>query len=321
MMQRISLAAAASTMLLAAVLLGHAARTAEPLAPPALLRDQLWTSGPDLALTLTQAPPECRALPKDDAERLSLAIGRVLFRSPGILAGPAARLGLSCNACHPNGHTNAAFDLPELTDRPGAADVTAEWASAVRGDGIMNPRPIPDLTDVGTRKTLGHQKERSLARFVDKVVVEEFQGHTLPAPAMTGLLSYLRALKTQACPAGVNSAALTLDGAAQEVRDALAAAVKSDAPTAMLLLLGAQEAMGRIDERLPPSRFGEERRAIAQLAHEVGVWRARAQPQAQFAAAARGWMARFDGLMTALAAKESDTYFNATALRAALASP
>ena len=99
-------------------------------AAPHVLRAQGWTGdSAALAHDLTHAPRECVISLSPQAEA-----GRALFRSPGLLGGPAARIGLSCNACHSNGRVNATFLLPELTNRAGAADVTSEWASKVRGD-------------------------------------------------------------------------------------------------------------------------------------------------------------------------------------------
>src|SRR5262249_10135020 len=119
------------------------AATAPAAAP--VLNEQVWTqAGPGLAHALTHAPPECL----NAAGRSDVELGRALFRSPILLGGPVARIGLSCASCHQNGRANARFFLDELTDRPGHADVTSEWASAVRGDRVMNPRPIPDLVDV-----------------------------------------------------------------------------------------------------------------------------------------------------------------------------
>ena len=116
-------------------------------APPVLLREQAWTaSSSDLAHHLTHRPRECAQSRTSETE-----IGRALFRAPVLFGGPTARLGLSCQSCHSSGRVNAQFFLPELTDRAGAADVTSEWASHVRGDGIVNPVDIPDLAGVAER--------------------------------------------------------------------------------------------------------------------------------------------------------------------------
>ncbi len=273
-----------------------------------LLDDEAWTApSADLAHRLSHRPAECIG----PTQSLEVETGRALFRSPGLIGGPAARLGLSCNACHLNGHANPAFFLPELTDKPGMADVTAEWASAVRGDGIMNPVPIPDLTGAGAKHSFGHKKEPSLARFVSNVIQEEFQGTPPPAQAFGGLIAYIEALDPKQCPAEAEEA-LTLKGAADEVRRPLAAAAKSDAATAKLLLLSAQEAIGRLAERLPAPGLASARAALEELSRELGALRQQGRlPET-------GWSARFDGLIAMLRARESETYFNEATLRRTL---
>ena len=281
-------------------------------AHPVLLDDQAWTE-PSAAFAhdLTHAPPECLSRPGDAALAAQIEIGRALFRSPTLLGGPASRLGLSCNACHLNGHSNAHFFLPELTDRPGAADVTAEWASAIRGDGIMNPVPIPDLTGLSAKAGFGHKHEPSLARFITSVIEEEFQGEAPPPQAFGGILAYLRALDPRVCPKAAEEA-LTVRSAAEEVRRPLAAAPGADAATARLLLLAAQEALGRLAERLPPGEFGAGRKTLEELARELGAMRdATRLPEA-------GWTARFDAVITEIAEREDKTYFREAVLRRAL---
>lgn len=281
-------------------------------ATPHLLRAQAW-SADDAALahTLTHAPAECAGPLSAEAEA-----GRALFRSPGLLGGPAARLGLSCNACHSNGRVNAGFFLPELTNRAGAADVTSEWASKVRGDGVMNPRDIPDLAGVAQRTTHGRLADPSLSHFVHGVIEEEFQGQA-PAPqAFDDLMAYLRALDANACSHG--EIAVTLSDAAEDVRRALSAAERADAPSASALVLAAQDAIGRVAERLPPARFSRQRTALEVLSRELGAMRASGDLQAGLATGAAGWDARFDAVIAQIARQERATYFNETTLRAAL---
>lgn len=280
-------------------------------ATPTLLRAQSWTEGtPALAHALTHAPRECvgRLTPQAEA-------GRALFRSPGLLGGPAARLGLSCNACHANGRVNASFFLPELTDRAGAADVTSEWASKVRGDGVMNPRPIPDIAGVASRPTHGQLADPSLEHFVHSVIEEEFQGLP-PAPqAFDDVIAYLRALDAHNCRGEVN---LRLRDAVSDVRRAVAAAEIADAPTASALLLAAQDAMGRVVERLPQTGFPQERVALEGLARELGAMRYAEDVPAALQTDAAGWNARFDAALAQITPRERQTYFNEATLRVAL---
>ncbi len=293
---------------LAALLLAATA----PSAAPQLLRAQAWSeAGAGLAHVLTHAPSECVGHLSDEAEA-----GRALFRSPGLLGGPAARLGLSCNACHSNGRVNRAFLLPELTNRPGAADVTSEWASKVRGDGVMNPRPIPDLVGVAMRATHGQHADPSLEHFVHAVIEEEFQGQVLSAQSFDDLIAYLRALDARHCS---GEARIALRDGAGDVRRAVAAAGRaSDAPTASALVLSAQDAVGRVVERLPEMRFPQERAALETLARELGAMRYSTDVRAALETGAAGWNARFDAIVAEIAPRERETYFNERVLGAAL---
>ena len=281
---------------------------------PNLLRAQAWTQRTAaLAHELTHAPYECVA------SRLSreAEAGRALFRSPGLLGGPAARLGLSCNACHSNGRANAAFFLPELTNRVGAADVTSEWASKVRGDGIMNPRPIPDLAGVGERATHGRLNDPSLEHFVQSVITEEFQGQPPSPAAFSDLIAYLRALNARACQPGETP--ITLSETINDVRRAFDGAQHEDGATASALLLATQDAMGRLVERLPEPAFTRQRAALEALSRELGAMRYGRDIAAALQTGGLGWAARFDAVTAELARREQETYFDESALRGALA--
>ena len=295
------------SLLFAAVLLLIAADAPTTI----LLREQAWTApGARLAHDMTHAPSACLAVRTPQTE-----VGRALFRAPALLGGPAARAGLSCHACHSNGRVNERFLLPELTDRPGTSDVTSEWSSRVRGDGVFNPIPIPDLAGVGERPYLGRARDPSLENFVRGVIVEEFQGAEPPDQALASLLEYLRALE----PCAPRVTRVTLAGAADDVRRAVAAAeAASDAPTAWLVLLAAQDGMGRIVERLPVRRFARERQTFETLSREVGVWRDADDVHVALATAAPGWGARFDAAVARVARRERQTYFNEATLRRAL---
>jgi hypothetical protein len=110
-----------------------------------------------------------------------------------------------------------------------------------------------------------------------------------------------------------------LASAADDVRRALAAAQSADAQTAPDLLLAAQDAMGRIVERLPAARFARDRRRLETLARELGAMRD--DPASALAAGAPGWRARFDAEIARLSRREARTYFNQATLAAALGSP
>jgi hypothetical protein len=192
--------------------------------------------------------------------------------------------------------------------------VTSEWSSRVRGDGVMNPVDIPDLAGVAQRPALGHARDPSLEHFVRGVIVDEFQGVEPPAQAFDGVIAYLRA--QDACAAG--TAAVTLASAADDVRRALAAAENADAATARLVLLAAQDAMGRVAERLPVRRFGRERRDLERLSRELGALRGASDVHVALTTALPGWRPRFDAVAARIARRERQTYFNEATLRAAL---
>jgi hypothetical protein len=265
-----------AVVLASVVLLAAAAPSA-----PILLREQAWTpAGETLAYDMTHAPAEC-AIERTQATE----IGRALFRSP------------------------------ELTHRVGAADVTSEWSSKTRGDGVANPVDIPDLGGVSEREVLGHVRNPSLESFVHGVIVEEFQGHGPPAQAFDGMMQYLRGL--QVCDTAM--APVTLADAAEDVRRAVSVAESADAETARLVLLAAQDAMGRIVERLPARQFSRQRSELESLSRQLGAVRSSEDVQVAMQAALPGWRARFDALITRLARHEPQTYFNEGRLRRALA--
>lgn len=278
---------------------------------PFLLREQAWTApGENMAHAMTHHQSECLA-----ERNASIETGRALFRSPVLLGGPAARAGISCNACHSNGGMNTSFLLPELTDRPGHADVTSEWASRTLGDGLANPIAIPDLAGASGKSAFGRNNTPTLAEFTRNVIEQEFQGEPPPPQAFEGLLAYMRALRLRSCPADYTST-VTLATASDDVRRALAAAREADAPTRSLLLLAAQDAMGRIVERLPERRFARDRRVLETLSRDLGASRTAADPMATLETIS--WSPRFDAAIARIAPREEQTYFNEATLAAAL---
>lgn len=285
---------------------------AGPSAAPLLLREQGWTqSSPRLAYDLTHAPGECLAERNPEIE-----IGRALFRAPALIGGPAARAGLSCNACHSNGGMNTRFLFPELTDRPGHADVTSEWASHVRGDGRMNAIPIPDLAGASGKSGFGQGQVPTLSTFTRSVITEEFQGAPPPDAAFEGVLAYMRALRLRACPS--SDVPITLATAADDVRRAVAAARSTDGATSRLVLLAAQDAMGRIVERLPEPAFTRDRVALELLARDLAAVRDVGDTPAALEELAPAWSARFDAAIARIARHERRTYFNEATLQRAL---
>lgn len=147
---------------------------------------------------LTATPPACERPASSQAERIQRILGRIAFESPALLGGAAARMGLSCSACHVNGRGNPEFFVESVSDKPGTADVTSSTFSKVRGDGTFNPVPIPDLAAKDGKQI----KDRKSSEFRTKVhglVVEEFDGQEPPPEVFEALLAYLDGLDLAAC--------------------------------------------------------------------------------------------------------------------------
>ena len=107
----------------------------------------LWVArGADPARALGSVPTECLKLPADPALAAKVEVGRAAFRTPVLLGGQAARAGINCETCHRDGRTNPDFLFPGVSGAPGTADVTNSLFSTHRGNGIDDPKPIPDLS-------------------------------------------------------------------------------------------------------------------------------------------------------------------------------
>ncbi len=217
------------------------------------LRDARWLTSPDLAAELTHQPQECRSLSHDAALRRSEEIGRIAFRAPLLLGGQAARVGLSCATCHRNGRTNARFHFPGLSGDAGTADVTASLMSSHRGDGIFNPKPIPDLAgDPAKLKVSRDPRKDDLRNFIHGLITLEFDGHEPPPAVLSGLAAYVRSMAPSACT-GPATNAVTLQPMLEDVSEAVALAQESyasgDQATGRLLIGAARSMLGMIDER------------------------------------------------------------------------
>jgi len=222
-------------------------------APQLPIREARWLKSPNLVADLTTLPRECLASPKDKTLRQSVAVGRELFRSPLMLGGQAARAGLSCSSCHRNGRTNPHFHFPGISGEPGTADVTASIMSSHRGDGIFNPKPIPDLGGDPKKLKISRDPAKSdLRTFIHGLITQEFDGPEPSATALSSITDYVRALKMSACPKGTN-VPISLDAKLAEIDSAVELAREAyrsgDAGTGRDLLSAARSTLGAIDER------------------------------------------------------------------------
>jgi hypothetical protein len=229
------------------------------------VRDARWLQASDLATDLTHQPPECLSLPAGSAERRSARIGRIAFRAPLLLGGQAARVGLSCSTCHKNGRSNADFHFPGLSGDPGTADVTNSLMSSHRGDGIFNPKPIPDLAgDPAKLKISRDPHKTDLRTFIHGLITQEFDGPEPPPAVLDGLVAYVRSLSPGACR-GAQDGEIRMRSMLEDVETAVSLAQQSyaagDKPTARLLIGAARSTLGRIDERFEVPG-GESSRAV-----------------------------------------------------------
>jgi hypothetical protein len=170
-------------------------------APPSIVELKWLHPDADPVQELTTEPAECFASVSDPEEARLARLGRIAFRSPALLGGVAARIGLSCDSCHRNGHDNRAFFMAGVSGASGTADVTGAVFSRVRNDGKRNPVPIPTLVDRGRAPPFGTVlPAQALRSFLHSAVVDEFGGAPPPQPVVEGLVVYLQRLRSSACP-------------------------------------------------------------------------------------------------------------------------
>ncbi|MEO6217699.1 MAG: hypothetical protein ABIO86_16845 [Sphingomonas sp.] len=234
---------------------------AAPADPP--LRAERWLTPAARLTALTREPAECLARPGSASAARSIAIGRAAFRAPLLLGGQAARAGLSCSSCHRNGRGNPDFLFPGISGAPGTADVTASLLSSHRGDGMFNPRPIPDLAGpAAARKVSRDRDDPELAAFITGLITQEFDGPEPPPRVLAGVVDYVRALSPDGC-GGDATVPIALKTYLGDIRRALDAAEIAwrvrDAAATRLLIGSARSSLGAIDERYAASGLAQSR--------------------------------------------------------------
>ena len=221
-------------------------------APP--LAEMRWLApGTDVVAALGWQPAECLFVESgaaSGADVLSVEIGRAAFRSPLTLGGQAARAGLSCESCHRNGRTNPDFHFPGVSGAPGTADVTSSLLSSHRGNGVADPKPIPDLGAPREQLKVIPYPDK-LPAFIHGLVVEEFDGPEPTPGVLAGLAAYVRAIRPDVCdarPAPVTAPGYLLD-AIRAVDAGAIILADGDRETALVMFAAARTRLGRIDER------------------------------------------------------------------------
>ena len=232
-------------------------------APP--ISEALWIAPARRVIALTREPRECLRVPVNREDAKLAFIGRAAFRAPLLLGGQAARAGLSCASCHRNGHGNPDFRFPGLSGADGTADVTSSLMSSSRGNGIFDPKPIPDLAR-DPPKISRDPKKPDLRNFIHGLVTEEFDGVEPPTRVLDGLTLYVRSLGGASCSATAVQA-ITLASLFNDARAAVGSAQDAwkvgDAETARLLVGAARSTLRRIDERFAGPIFATSRARIA----------------------------------------------------------
>jgi len=294
------------------------AAAAPPAAPP--LRAMRWLApGADPAAALTRRPTECLGKAPDPDSAYLVELGRAAFRTPLLLGGQAARAGIDCEICHRGARTNPDFDFPGVSGAPGTADVTTSVLSSHRGDGIDNPKPIPDLA--GPKAALKINQDPSsgaLEGFIHGVVTQEFDGDAPPPAVLKGLAAYVRSLSPAACPTAA-SEPITAAGALADVRRTLQAALAAvdhgDRASAALMVASARSQLGDIDERYAGPALVTERTTIERAAADLGA----AQSDARRGAPAAGtdvtvWLSMESAWSRPVIAAASDSLYDSRRL-------
>ena len=249
------------------VLAGLAAAGAAAARSGPAIRAMQWVApGADPARALGSSPTECLKPPLDPTMAHRVEVGRAAFRTPMVLGGQAGRAGISCETCHRAGRDNPDFLFPGVSGAPGTADVTSSLFSTHRGNGIDDPKPIPDLAGPKSAlKVSQASADRKLEPFIHGLITEEFDGPE-PSPAvLDGLAAYVRALDPAACPAAPRRP-LGVEMLMDDVRRALRAGrtqiVRGDPATASVMVAAARTRLGLIDERFDTPALAASRRTL-----------------------------------------------------------
>ena len=283
------------------------------------LRDLRWTDRAAWIEAATSQPRECLALPTAPADRAAVEVGRAAFRTPLVLGGQAARLGLGCESCHSNGRRNAAFRFEGLSGAPGTADVTSSMMSTHRGNGVFDPKPIPDLAAPG--KISRSPEDPALRAFIRGLITEEFDGREPPPAVLDGLVAYVRAIDAGHC-ASDDPEPLTAAAWIEDANRAMAAARERwqahDTDGSVVMLGAARHALGRLDERY--AHLAQDRaslagadRSIAQVREAVAT--GHGQPERLMVT----WLAQAEQWQARLRRDEPQSLFDRSRLARAIA--
>ena len=280
------------------------------------IRAMQWVApSADPARALGSSPTECLKRPADPEAAHRVEVGRAAFRTPLVLGGQAGRAGISCETCHRAGRSNPDFLFPGVSGAPGTADVTSSLFSTHRGNGIDDPKPIPDLAGPKSALKISQARgDRKLEPFIHGLITEEFDGPE-PSPAvLDSLAAYVRALDPAACPAAPRrplGVAMLMDDVRRALRAGQTEIARGDPATASVMIAAARSGLGGIDERFDTPALAASRRALRaadrQLADAQAGLRAH---RPDVTAALAGWLARSHPLETRLIGQAPRSLFD-----------
>lgn len=232
----------------ALLVIGVVAACAAHHPPTVQLAGLNWLSADtDPVSALTTQPATCL---KPDSQT---AAGELLFNSPLLLGGQAAKAGLSCASCHQNGRGNPHFVFNGISGQPGTADVTNGLFSRVRADGTFNPVAIPDLASPSGKTRVDRTRPGALEAFLNAQIIEEFEGARPTATMVDALAAYIRALDDSACQ-GTTTEAVTWQQEFDRIESGLQELDRTgqaDPRTAAAYTRAIRAALGRLHARYP----------------------------------------------------------------------
>lgn len=249
---------------LAGLLVGLAACQGAPheprQAPPEITSLNWLAATADPVEHLTQQPATCLTAPQDPAVQR----GALLFESPMLLGGQAAKAGLSCAACHRNGRGNPDFVFTGISGSPGTADVTHGLFSKVRADEIFNPIPIPDLAGAEGQTQVDQTLDGDLEAFLSAQIVDEFSGSVPEKRVVSDLASYIRALDARFCQPTVSEP----QSWHREI-ELIQTGLAPDTPRSQTYRNAMRAAAGRLHERFPASQHEDLRQRLIDFSRAV----------------------------------------------------
>ena len=192
--------------------------------------------------------------------------------------------------------------------------------SAHRGDGIFNPKPIPDLAgDPAKLKVSRDPQKDDLRKFIHGLITQEFDGPEPPPAVLDGLVAYVRSLSPGECggirisPVQLGSMLDDVDMAVRLAQDSYAA---QDRATARVLIAAARSILGAIDERFELPGLEASRALLRDADADL---KAIELSDPVSAPMFRAWRGRWHARTRRLRAAESRSLFSEAVVRRAVA--